>query len=434
MKTSSTNVLHAGKYFPRPVEESTKLRHGPGEVISWVSAFPGQLLFLGDANTLAALRHLGAGARPQDTVVDLGAPARLDDALVDRARTAIAGRGGALVAVGGGTLNDLAKLLAAERGAPFTLVATCASMNGWVSPNASIVRAGNKISVRAVAPACVILDPGILDAAPRALTSAGVADALSGRFACRDWQLAAWSDGVGAASFDAEIAAGVRGSLVPLEDALAGDRADSPASLAPLLDALVAGGVAMREAHSSAPASGAEHLVAHAIDLHEIAAHAPPTLHGHAVAIGMLVSAALWEELAEGARDGASTTPALVYSASITARAEALTRLLPTLALEARSIVEAKVARELTRGDPRAVLARALAEEPLPSVAAIRATLARAGAPTRAHEVDVDRAFLRDTLLHARDMRDRTTVFDLAFALGVLPARAEAVLDRSGLA
>jgi glycerol-1-phosphate dehydrogenase [NAD(P)+] len=303
-------------------------------------------------------------------------------------------------------------------------------MNGWVSPNASIVRRGNKISVGAIAPEHVLLDDRLLAAAPRALTAAGVADALSGRFACRDWQLAAWADGT---SFDADVAAGVLASLAPLDAALASDDASAPLTLAPLVDALVAGGVAMHEAHSSAPASGAEHLVAHAIDLHEVAAHAPPTLHGHAVAIGSLLSAALWEELA-AARDADSCSSTFVQPATIDSRVEAVSAFLPTLASEARAIVEAKSARERTRSAPAALLGRTLAEEPLPSVASLRAALVRAGAPTHAHEVHVDRAFLRRALLHARDMRDRTTVFDLAFALGVLPARAESVIDRSGLA
>jgi hypothetical protein len=45
-----------------------------------------------------------------------------------------------------------------------------------------------------------------------------------------------------------------------------------------------------------------------------------------------------------------------------------------------------------------------------------------------------DASFLHAALLLARDMRDRTTVFDLAHDLGVLPARAHEVVARSGLA
>jgi glycerol-1-phosphate dehydrogenase [NAD(P)+] len=426
MKTSSTNDLHAGKYFPRPVAESTALRFGVGVAVSWVSSFPGPLLVVGDANTLAALRHLGAGGRTGDAVVDLGTPTRLDDALVAAARSALRGHRGHLVAVGGGTINDLGKILAAERGEPFALLATCASMNGWVSSNASIVRSGNKISVPAIAPAEVVLDTGLLGSAPPALSAAGVADALSGFYACRDWRLASWAD---ATPYDAGIAEAVRASLAPLD----ANAAKTDGAALPLVEALLTGGLAMHEAHTSAPASGAEHLVAHAIDLAEIARGAAPTLHGHAVAIGSLLVAALWEEL--GAFDAGGSFHAIVDATAddVDARTAGVARFLPTLAAEAAAIARAKAAKEAAWPDARDLLARALTEPAIPGVEALRARLVGAGAPTRAHEVHVDRAFLRGALLHARDMRDRTTVFDLAFALGVLPARADAVVDRSGL-
>jgi glycerol-1-phosphate dehydrogenase [NAD(P)+] len=303
-------------------------------------------------------------------------------------------------------------------------------MNGWVSANASIVRGGNKISVSAFSPARVLLDDALLAAAPATLTAAGFADALCGPFACRDWLVAHLAD---ATDYEPTIAAAIMTSLDPLASALAANA--SRDTLRPLLvDALLTGGLAMSEAHSSAPASGAEHLVAHAVDLLEIARGARPTLHGHAVAIGTLLVAALWEVVGDELRAlGTAASRQRRVSASVDERATALGTWLPTLASDAENIVRAKHARERERRPMHAICTdiRALAE--LPSVAQVRARLRAAGAPTHAADIHVDGAFLRMALLSARDMRDRTTVFDLAHDLGVLPARLDEVVARSKL-
>lgn len=431
MKPSSTNETHPGKYFARPPAATTSVFAGKSLVTRAISEASDPLLFLGDANTLAALWRVGAGARSGDRVVDLGEPLRLDDALLSAARERVgASDGRHLIAVGGGTLNDLAKVLSAEARRPFSLFATCASMNGWVSSNASIVRGGNKISVAARAPVHVLLDDDLLATAPEPLVGAGLADALCGPFACRDWHLAHLADGT---SYDAEIIDAVLRSLAPLTREL--ERGASHAAVAPALtDALLVGGIAMSEAHSSAPASGAEHLVAHALDLLEIARGERPTLHGRAVAVGTILVAALWEVIAEHL---ASTPARGIVARAATEpdeRAAAVAAWLPTLAPEAMAIVQAKQRREATRRSLDALCTDLRALPALPKVAQVRCWLQAAGAPTHVAAVHRDASFLHAALLLARDMRDRTTVFDLAYDLGVLPARADEVVARSGLA
>jgi glycerol-1-phosphate dehydrogenase [NAD(P)+] len=423
MKTSTPNLPRAGKYFRASVASSAAIFSGNGFLSGFLGAAREPFVLLGDANTLAAFERIGVRPQSNDVVVNLGAPLRLDDPLVERALPQIPRGLDHLVVVGGGTLNDLGKLIAHELGSRLTLVASCASMNGWISPNASIVRGGNKISVAAVAPAQVLLDDALLGAAPGDLTAAGFSDALSGLFACRDWLLAAHAD---LATYDADVAEGVQRSLAPLAAALDADGFDASSILAALIDALLAGGLAMDAAHTSAPASGAEHLVAHAIDLHELAQGLPPTLHGHAVAAGSLLVAALWDVIVEG-RFG------LPMPLSADARITALCTWLPTMTEAAPSIVRAKLTREATRPPAVDLAALASAAPELPRVERLRGWLSCAGAPTTAASLGLDRAFFKTALLCARDLRDRYTVFDLAFALGVLPARADDVLTRSGL-
>jgi len=421
MKTP--NLPSAGKYFPPGVGVETSILQGKRAVFSFLTGAANPVVFVGDANTLAAFARMGPCGRSGDIVVDLGSVTRLDDALVDRANASLPREVAHLVAVGGGTVNDLCKLLAAPRGAHLSLVATCASMNGWVSPNASIVRGGNKISVPAVAPRELLLVDELLHDAPRALMAAGVADALCGTFACRDWRLGSIADGV---AFDATIAAAVERSLEPLVASIDAAPGDVRSLHDALVDALLTGGVAMAEAHSSSPASGAEHLIAHAIDLRELADGAAPSLHGHAVAVGTLLVAALWEVLQSRPATAAPTQ-------SRERRVESLGAWLPTMHDAAPAIVDAKMARELRRPDPLVLLASTASAAPIPTVAKLRARLSAVGCPTHAAALHVDETFLRAALLHARDLRDRYTVLDLAYALGVLPAHVDDVIARSGL-
>ena len=421
MKTP--NLPSAGKYFPPGVDVDSAIIQGKRAVFSFLAGAPNPLVFVGDANTLAAFARIGPWARPGDVVVDLGAVTRLDEALVERASASLPIGLTQLVAVGGGTINDLCKIIAAASGARLSLVATCASMNGWVSPNASIVRGGNKVSVPAIAPHDLLLVDELLREAPRELTAAGVADALCGFFSCRDWQLSAAADD---ASFDASIAACVVQSLAPLVASLEAHPLDASNVHAALVDALLAGGVSMAAAHSSAPASGAEHVIAHAIDLRELAHGAPPSLHGHAVAIGTLLVAALWEVLLDH-----PASPAPMQSRE--RRVQSLSAWLPTMRDAAPAIVDAKVTRELRRPDPLVILASTTRAAPLPTVARLRAWFTAVECPTHAAALHVDETFLRDALLCARDLRDRYTVLDLAYAIGVLPARIDEVIARSRL-
>ena len=366
---------------------------------------------------------MGRGPRGDDAVIDLGPVGRLDDALVAELRQRLPPGPLHLVLVGGGTLNDLGKLIAAERGCTLSLVATCASMNGWLSSNASVVRAGNKLSVEAKSPEFVVLDDDLLRSAPMRLTAAGVADALAGAFALRDWELAACA---GDPSFDAVVCDAVARSLEPLTRALDGTSFSVDSMHSALIEALLTGGLAMNAARSSAPASGGEHLVAHAIDLREFAAHERPSLHGFAVAIGCLLVAALWEIMDEVT----FTAPTAITPSS---RIDALCTWLPPMAHASAAIVDKKCAREATTLAAANVWERATNTPAVPSVATLRARLLRAEVPTRAASLGLDEAFLMGALASARDLRDRYTVFDLAFALGVLPVHSARVIERSGL-
>src|SRR6185503_19900346 len=93
----------------------------------------------------------------------------------------------AVVAGGSGTLNDLCKMAALDRGCPQLVFATAPSMNGYTSLSASVTEAGVKRTVRATTPVGVFFDLGVMAAAPSRTIRAGLGDSVCRPTAQADW-------------------------------------------------------------------------------------------------------------------------------------------------------------------------------------------------------------------------------------------------------
>ena len=84
-----------------------------------------------------------------------------------------------LIACGSGTINDLVKMAAFERGLRYGVVPTAASMNGYTSTISALTVEGVKRTLPAQPPAWVAADLGVVRAAPPEMAGAGFADLLS---------------------------------------------------------------------------------------------------------------------------------------------------------------------------------------------------------------------------------------------------------------
>jgi glycerol-1-phosphate dehydrogenase [NAD(P)+] len=201
----------------------------------------------------------------------------------------------AIVAIGGGRTLDIGKLAAARAGTAVVSVPTQLSHDGICSPIAVVPdHAGRPESVGAIAPAALFLSMPTLLEAPEASLRAGLGDLLANPYALRDWKLAAERglEDIDEGSWDLSVHAYEVVRQI-IENADLGRRLEI---LPQLADGLVLSGMAMIRAHSSRPASGAEHEISHAID--EL--HGGRALHGEQVAFGCIISAALYgDDVAE---------------------------------------------------------------------------------------------------------------------------------------
>ena len=372
-----------------------------------------------------SVTHAVLGARVERALATLGPVTSLilpgrphaDDvtaALVGR-ETA---RADSLVSVGSGTITDLAKYAAARAGKPCVAFGTAPSMNGYTSPSAAITVDGLKKSLPAVAPAGVFLDLAVLAAAPARLIRAGLGDSLCRPTAQADWLLAHLLRGEPYREAPFALLAPDEPALLAESEALVrGDRA----AIAGLARTLVLSGFGMAICGGSYPASQGEHLISHYADMLGSPAW-PPALHGEQVGVATLAMAALQEEMLEGPPPEIGPTRA--------DEAQLVRHFGPVLG----PACWREVARKGLDAEAAETLTRRLAENwerirgRLLSVTRpareLRAALVRAGAPATPEALGWPRAFFREAVLHAREIRSRWTFLDLAADTGRLDAFA----------
>jgi glycerol-1-phosphate dehydrogenase [NAD(P)+] len=336
----------------------------------------------------------------------------------DEATAALVGReaarADALVSVGSGTVTDLTKYAAARAGKPCVAFGTAPSMNGYTSPSAAITVDGLKKSLPAVAPAGVFLDLGVLAAAPARLIRAGLGDSLCRPTAQADWLLAHLLRGEPYREAPFALLLPEEPVLLAESDALVrGDRA----AVGRLARTLVLSGFGMAICGGSYPASQGEHLISHYADMLGDPGWRP-TFHGEQVGVATLAMAALQEQILDG--------PAPEIRPTGTDEGALVRHFGPALGPACWRELDRK------RLDAGAALAltRRLAEDwekirsrlrPVTRRAAeLRGALARAGAPVAPEALGWPRAFFRDAVLHAREIRNRWTFLDLAADAGRL--------------
>ena len=183
----------------------------------------------------------------------------------------------AVIGLGGGKVIDAAKYAAFLRKLPFISVPTSASSDGFSSSSASLLVAGKRTSVPARLAYGIIVDTDVIKTAPEKFIYSGIGDLVSKITSLYDW---VYEDAIGHTvlnDFSMMIAKKAVNSFVrtPFESI----RDDL--FLKELIDSLAMSGIANEIAGSSAPTSGSEHMISHALD--KIVEQ--PQLHGVQVGV-----------------------------------------------------------------------------------------------------------------------------------------------------
>lgn len=322
--------------------------------------------------------------------------------------------------VGSGVLNDLGKWTAFDLGVPYVCFGTAASMNGYASANVATTIRGVKSLLWARPPRTVLSDPAVLRDAPYRLTTAGLGDILAKSVSSADWRMNHFLFG----DYFCERSVSLIADIEPLyldhpEDL----RERKPKAMAALFHGLLLTGVAMTMAETSAPASGAEHLVSHTLDMMSSLDGVPHDLHGRQVGLGTVLASEIYRRVISLESPGFSL-PAMDIDREFwgvlgdeieTSYAQKMERL-------------QKAVEILSRGDSWDRL-RAEVQPFLRSPERVRNCLKRAGAAYRAEDIGCTQERLLRAVLHAHEIRSRFTVIDLARLVGLLPQAAEEIVE-----
>ena len=327
----------------------------------------------------------------------------------------------ALVAIGSGTVNDIAKMAAHQAGLPYAVVATAPSMNGYTSSIAALLVDGVKTTQPCTPPVACLGDLEMLAAAPHRMVAAGLGDLLSKPVSNADWLLAhALANGAHSTTAanliaaSADFIAGIAGQL------------PAPTAVGKLMASLCLSGLAMSVAGTSAPASGGEHLISHYLDMTHHAFGAPNDLHGCQVGVATLATAALYEKLlaldpqAIDVNDLVAHHPAWSdYEPIVRERFGPLAAAILPHARQGhptRNALRTRLTRLRETWDELLAVLRPTLRSP----EVIRAELLAARCPTTFTAIGIDAERARRAIAHSKDIRPRYTILHLATELGRL--------------
>jgi glycerol-1-phosphate dehydrogenase [NAD(P)+] len=372
------------------------------------------LVVISDGNTFDVLgerveRALASRFTVQRLVLDRATHA--EPPTIARVLHELHPRTDAVVAVGSGTLNDLCKMVALQRGCPQIIFATAPSMNGYTSLSASISDGGLKRSIRAATPVGVFFDLGVLAAAPARLIHAGLGDSLCRSTAQADWLLAhlVLDRPYREAPF-AMLAEDERGLIERSQALVSGDLE----AMRHLVRTLVLSGFGMTICGGSFPASQGEHLISHYLDMMQPANTA---FHGEQIAVATVAMSRLQDDIL--ARDAPPVLrPSKIDREAVIGRfgpvqGEACWRELEPKLLD-RDRTDAINAR---LADHWSAIRARISSVTL-GAARMTEILAAAGAPTAPEGIGCPPELFARALVHARELRDRYTFLDLAADLG----------------
>lgn len=186
-----------------------------------------------------------------------------------------------VVGIGGGKVIDAAKYAAYLRKLPFFSVPTSSSSDGFSSASASLLVNGRRTTVPARMAFGIIVDTEVIKTAPDKFMYSGIGDIVSKITALYDW-IFEEQHGCGKVNdFAMMIAKKAVNSFVrtPFETI------HDDLFIRELMDSLAMSGIANEIAGSSAPTSGSEHLISHALDK----TLPSPQLHGIQVGIATYI-------------------------------------------------------------------------------------------------------------------------------------------------
>lgn len=336
-----------------------------------------------------------------------------------------------IIAVGTGTINDSCKFVSYQMKRDYFVVATAPSMDGFASTGAPLITNHLKTTYEAHTPQVIIGDLDVLCKAPMNMITAGLGDIL-GKYTClTDWKI---SRIINEEYYCETIVEMVEVSLKKVIDNIELVKTRDPKVIQSIMEALILTGIAMSFVGNSRPASGSEHHISHYWEMKFLFEGRKPVLHGTKVGIGTVAITYLYSVLKnmdidfDKARLAAKNFDCEKWEKKIH----------DTYSFAAPGVIQLE--KKVKKNDPETHAVRIAKIEQhwpeivrvmddLPSLSYIEKSLSELGAPINPAQVGVDYQSVVDSIIVAKEVRDRYTLLQLLWDLGIIEEMAVKVAD-----
>ena len=333
-----------------------------------------------------------------------------------------------LLAVGSGTLNDLCKFVSFQLNLDYMIFATAPSMDGFVSVGAALIHNHVKTTYQAHVPVAVLGDPEILAKAPMEMIVAGLGDIL-GKYTCLvDWKMAHLIEDE---YYCEVIDKMVKESIEIVVEESDGIKQRDQEAVKHLMEALVLTGVAMSFVGNSRPASGSEHHLSHYWEMQFQMEGKKPILHGIKVGVGMLAVIKMYEMLEKEAPDFAAAKKRQPDYESWKKKVcdcykDAAPGILELEESCGKNSVENRN-RRLDVMEEKWTQIRELIQKEIPSGKELEKMMASLGEPVNPQQLGISPELVKDAVILAKEVRNRFTILQVLWDLGLLEKYAEKV-------
>lgn len=220
---------------------------------------------------------------------------RADEQNIQSVTGQLCGETELLIAIGTGTVHDIARQVAHQAGAQLISCPTAASMDGFCSGHSVLCWQGMDILTPGVAPVLVLADLDIISSAPKALTRAGFGEAFSRFTTLADWKTAHYLQGREPCL---AIEALLQQAAIAAQGACADWQNKHPGAYAQLMYALVLSGLAMQMGGRDMIFGAAEHHMVSLTHLLPKTYGQSGAMHGEQVGVYTAVISDLYHQVA----------------------------------------------------------------------------------------------------------------------------------------
>jgi glycerol-1-phosphate dehydrogenase [NAD(P)+] len=396
----------------------------------------GTVLFIADHNTYKAggsqVESIISSEFQIEKVIFSNVHLHPDEEALEQLRAAMNPNITAIVVVGSGTLNDLARYLSYETKVPYIVVCTAPSMDGYASMVSPLITKGVKVTYDAVYPYCIIADIAIMKEAPFHMLHAGLGDIVGKYSALADWKLANILHDEYYCETTAQL---VQKAVQQCVSSASAIKERTPESIRSIIEGLILSGMCIGMTGSSRPASGEEHLLSHTWEMLGLIHERETHLHGNQVGIGTEIILHIYQYL----------LTVDIHKVYAEGKFRTFTRekweqnIKQLFSNVASQIIQKKEPHINFNETAREIAAQQIVDkwdemkknvfQSMPSPAAYRNMMEAAGSTLTPIDLKLDRESFRLSLLTAKEIRQRFGVMQMLEDLGILEDAAEMITD-----